>query len=59
MMGSSAGEVEQLPHAATLHLAKVEMQETVERATEAIHSDSKQSAAYLVRAEAHRNFMRR
>jgi tetratricopeptide (TPR) repeat protein len=57
-MGSSATEVEQLLQAARLHLAKGELQEAVEHASEVIHLDGKKSAAYLVRAEAHRRLKR-
>jgi uncharacterized protein (TIGR03067 family) len=57
-MNSSVAEVEQLLQAARLHLAKGELQETVERATEAIRLNGKESAAYHVRAEAHRRLKR-
>jgi WD40 repeat protein/Tfp pilus assembly protein PilF len=57
-MGSSAAEVEQALQASRLYLAKGEMEEAVERASEAIRLDAKQSAAYLVRAEAHRRLKR-
>jgi tetratricopeptide (TPR) repeat protein len=57
-MGSSAVEIEQLLQAARLHLAKSELQQAVERATEAIRLETKQSTAYLVRAEAHRRLKR-
>jgi uncharacterized protein (TIGR03067 family) len=57
-MGSSATDVEQLLQTARFHLAKRELQEAVEQATEVIRQDSKQTAAYLVRAEAHRRLKR-
>jgi WD40 repeat protein len=57
-MGSSAAEVSQLLQAARLHLAKGELQEAVAQATEAIRGDTKQTVAYLVRAEALRRLKR-
>jgi tetratricopeptide (TPR) repeat protein len=53
-MGSSAGEAARLLRAARLHLAQGQFHEAVDRATEVIRQDVKQTAAYLVRAEAHR-----
>jgi WD40 repeat protein len=57
-MGLLTAEIEQLVQAARLHLAKGELQEAVGQATEVIRRDSKQTAAYLVRAEAHRRLKR-
>ncbi len=57
-MGSSAAEIDQLLQAARLHLAKGEFHEAIEQASEAIRRDSRQPAAYLVRAEAHRKLKR-
>jgi hypothetical protein len=57
-MGPSTAEVEQLLQAARVHLAQGELQEAVERATQAIRLDDKQPAPYLVRAEAHRRLKR-
>ena len=53
-MGLFAAEVERLLQSARLHLGKGELHEAVGQATEVIRRDSKQTAAYLVRAEAHR-----
>ena len=53
-MGLFAAEVERLLQAARLHLGKGQLHEAVGQATEVIRRDSKQTAAYLVRAEAHR-----
>ncbi len=53
-MGLFTAEVERLLQAARLHLGKGELHESVGQATEVIRRDSKQPAAYLVRAEAHR-----
>src|SRR4051794_38312763 len=57
-MGTSETEVERLIQAARLHLAHNELHEAAGRATEAIRLDSKEPAAYLVRAEAHRRLKR-
>ena len=57
-MGSSTAEIETLLQAARLHLAKRELHEAVGQATEVIRQDSKQTAAYLVRAEANRRLKR-
>ena len=57
-MGSSAVEIDRLIQAARLHLAKGEFHEAIEQASEAIRRDTKQPAAYLVRAEAHRKLKR-
>ncbi len=53
-MGLFTAEVERLLQAARLHLGKGELHEAVGQVTEVIRRDSKQPAAYLVRAEAHR-----
>lgn len=53
-MGSSASEIQKLLQTARLHLAQGQFQEAIGRATEVIKQDGKQTAAYLVRAEAHR-----
>ena len=53
-MGLLTAEVEQLLQAARLHLAKGELHEAVGQTTEVIRRDTKQPAAYLIRAEAHR-----
>jgi Tfp pilus assembly protein PilF len=57
-MGSSAGEAARLLQAARLHLAQRQFHEAVDRATEIIRQDAKQTAAYLVRAEALRRLKR-
>ncbi len=51
-MGTSVSEVQKLLQTARLHLVQGQLHQAVERATEAIRLDSKQTAAYLVRAEA-------
>jgi uncharacterized protein (TIGR03067 family) len=57
-MGLLTAEVEQLLQASRLHLAKGELHEAVGQATEVIRRDTKQTVAYLVRAEAHRRLKR-
>lgn len=57
-MGSSATQAERVIQAARLHLAQSELHEAADRATEAIRLDGKRTAAYLVRAEAHRRLNR-
>lgn len=53
-MDFSTSEVQKLLQAARLNLAQGQFHEAVAQATEVIRQDSKQTAAYLLRAEAHR-----
>ena len=57
-MGLLTAEIEQPLQAARLPLAKGELHEATAQATEVIRRDTKRTAAYLVRAEAHRRLKR-